>query len=148
MGKSALVCRLIPVFSLKASFLFEETMKIIKLIHKHNGYAFLLMTDNLRTNQPCFMMFRESFGSDDIYSCKHPVENDEFAILFLLYDPTHLVKNIRNNWHTEKMQKLKFTSPENAVSVIAQWKDLFKIYKLEEHCNKVNKIGLRHIVSF
>ena len=75
------------------------------------------------------------------------VENDEFAILFLLYDPTHLLKNIRNNWHTEKMQKLKFTSPENAVSVIAQWKDLFKIYKLEEHCNKVNKIGLRHIVS-
>ena len=79
---------------------------------------FLLMTDNLRTNQSCFRMFRESFGSDDIYSCKHPVENDEFAILFLLYDPTHL-KNIRNNWHTEKMQKLKITSPENAVSVIA-----------------------------
>ena len=46
------------------------------------------------------------------------------------------------------MQKLKFTSPENAVSVIAQWKDLIKSYKLEEHSNKVNKIGLRHIVSF
>ena len=79
------------------------------------------------------MMFRESFGSDDIYSCKHPVENDEFAILFLLYDPTHLLKNIRNNWHTEKIEKFKFTSPENAVSVIAPWKDLIKIYKLEEH---------------
>ena len=96
MGKPAFVCRLIPVFSRKASFLFKETMKIIKLIHKHNGYAFLLMTDNLRTNQSC-IMFPESFGSDDIYSCKHPVENDEFAILFLLYDPTHLLKNIRNN---------------------------------------------------
>ena len=69
MGKPAFVCRLIPVFSLKASFLFEETMKIIKLIHKHHGYAFLLMTDNLQTNQSCFM-FRESFGSDDIYSCR------------------------------------------------------------------------------
>ena len=78
-------------------------------------------------------MSRESFGSDDIYPCKHPVENDEFAILFLWYDPTHLLKNIRNNWYTKKMQNLKFISPENAVSVIAQWKDLIKIYKLEEH---------------
>ena len=29
--------------------------------------------------------------------------------LYFLYDPAHLLKNIRNNWQTEKMHKLKFT---------------------------------------
>ena len=50
MGKPAVVCRLIPMFSLKADFLFEETKKMIDLVHKLGGYAFLLMSDGLRTN--------------------------------------------------------------------------------------------------
>ena len=132
MGKPAFVCRLIPVYSLKHGFLFEETNKIIQLIHKHSGYAMLLMSDNLRTNQACFQLYREPFGSENIFSCKHPVSNDEFSMLFLLYDPPHLLKNIRNNWHTEKMQKLKFPSSEHG-TVLAQWKDLVEIYKSEEH---------------
>ena len=53
-------------------------------------------------------------------------------MLFLLYNPPHLLKNIKNNWHTEKMQKLKFTSSEHG-TVIAQWRDLVEIYKSEEH---------------
>ena len=40
MGKPAFLCRLIPMFSLKADFLFEETKKVVDLVHKHGGYAF------------------------------------------------------------------------------------------------------------
>ena len=126
MGKPAFVCRLIPMYSMKADLLVEETSKVIQLVHKHSGYAFLLMTDNLRTNQSCFKKYREMYGSDNDYSCKHPVSNDQFQILFLLYDPTHLVKNIRNNWHTEKTQKLKFVNPENGKTVVAKWSDKFR----------------------
>ena len=133
MGKPAFVCRLIPVYSLKANFLFEQTLKIIETLHKCGVYAHLLMCDNLRTNQACFKLFQSTFGSEDIYSCHHPISNDEFSMLFLLYDPSHLLKNIRNNWHTEKMQKLKFTCPEDGSTVTALWSDLVKIYKSEEH---------------
>ena len=132
MGKPAFVCRLIPVYSLTHELLFEETNKIIQLIHKHSGYAMLLMSDNLRTNQACFKLYKETFGSENIFSCNHPVSNDEFTMLFLLYDPPHLLKNIRSNWHTEKMQKLRFPSSEQE-TVIAQWKDLVDIYRAEEH---------------
>ena len=56
----------------------------------------------------------------DIFSCKHPVENEEFENLYLLYDPTYLLKSIRNNWQTEKMQKLKFTNPIRSKEVAAK----------------------------
>ena len=131
MGKPAFVCRLIPMFSLKAAFLFEETKKVINLIHKHGGYSFLLLSDNLRTNQACFTMYQQTFGSNDVYSCNHPVSNDQFSVLFLLYGPPNLLKNIRNNWHTEKMQKLVFENPEDGITVTAKWSDLVQIYKSE-----------------
>ena len=69
-------------------------------------------------------MYNENFGEGDIFSCTHPVFNKVFKELYLLYDPTHLLKNIRNNWHTEKMQKLKFIDPETNQN----WSDLVKIY--------------------
>ena len=49
------------------------------------------MTDSLRANQICLNLYKEIFGSTDIFSCKHPVENDEFENESL-YDPTHLFK--------------------------------------------------------
>ena len=133
MGKPAFVCRLILVYSLTHDFLYEQVLKVIELLHKNGGFSYLLMCDSLRTNQACFKLFQKTFGSEDIYSCNHPVSNDEFSILFLLYDPSHLLKNIRNNWQTEKMQKLKFTCPDDGRIVTALWKDLINIYKSEEH---------------
>ena len=97
MGGPAFVCRLIPVYSLKHELLYEQTLKVINLIHKHYGLVFLLMCDNLRANQACFRMYNENFGEGDIFSCTHPVFNEVFKELYLLYDPTHLLKNIRNN---------------------------------------------------
>ena len=133
MGKPAFVCRLIPVYSLTHNFLYEQVLKVIKLLHKNGGFSYLLMCDNLRSNQACFKLYQKTFGSEDIYSCNHPVSNDDFSILFLLYDPSHLLKNIGNDWQTEKMQKLKFTCPDDGRIVTALWKDLINIYKSEEH---------------
>ena len=104
MGKPAFVCRLIPVYSLTHDFVYKQVLKVIKLLHKNGRFSYLLMCDNLRTNQACFKLFQKTFGSEDIYSCNHSVNNDEFSILFLLYEPSHLLKNVRNNWQTEKMQ--------------------------------------------
>ena len=70
-------------------------------------------------------------GSTDDFSCKHPVENEEFENLYHLYDPIHPLKNIYNNWQTDKMQKLKFTDPITNKEVRANWADLIVIYKIE-----------------
>ena len=76
------------------------------------GRVFGIMSDNLSVNQKTFKMFHEISKSIDISSVTHPFPNSKFTSLFTLYDPTHLFKNVRNNWITEKTQTLEFIDPE------------------------------------
>ena len=89
------------------------------------------MSDNLSVNQKVFKLFHNTYTSQDIYSVNHPVESSIFEKLFTLYDPTHLFKNIRNNWVTEKTQQLEFVDPESGETYVAKWKDLISLYKSE-----------------
>ena len=67
-----------------------------------------------------------------LWAVTHPINNEEFEELFVLYDPTHLFKNIRNNWITEKTRCLKFVCPETGRDVVAKWADLVARYKVEQ----------------
>ena len=111
-GAPAFVARLIPVSGLKAEFLFGIVYSIIKLVHDAGGRVFGIMSDNLSVNQKTFKMFHEISKSIGVYSVPHPFPNSKFTELFTLYDPTHLFKNVRNNWVTEKCQTLEFIDPE------------------------------------
>ena len=51
--------------------------------------------------------------------------------MYLCYDPVHLIKNIRNNWMSEKTQTLEFKDPDSDRVAIAKWSDLKVIYKDE-----------------
>ena len=73
----------------------------------------------------------KKFGSSSQYSIKHPVINEVFEKLFLLYDPTHLYKNIRNNWLSEKTKSLSFRDPVSQKCITAKWADLIDLYKIE-----------------
>ena len=42
-----------------------------------------------------------------------------------------MLKNIRNNWITEKTQTLDFKDPESETSVQAKWNNLKSLYKKE-----------------
>lgn len=77
------------------------------------GQVFAIMSDNLSVNQKTFKLFHSTYTTQDIYSVAHPVNNSLFDKLFTLYDPTHLLKNMRNNWVTEKTQTLEFIDPDN-----------------------------------
>ena len=45
------------------------------------------MSDNLRANQTCFnKKFKEHFSSNEMFSCKHPVSNEEFKSIYPLYE--------------------------------------------------------------
>ena len=111
MGE-AFIVRIIPVYSLKSDLLFDQVQKLITIIHEIGAYLFLVMTDNLHANVSCFRMFHEKYGSVSEFSVNHPVPNEVFKVLYTLFDPIHLFKTLKNNWLTEKVQKLKFYVPE------------------------------------
>ena len=49
--------------------------------------------------------------------------------MFLLYDYVHLLKNICNNWITDKCSELKFY--HDGVEMISKWEVLQSIYEKE-----------------
>ena len=115
---------------------------LIRIIHESLGFVFFVMTDNLSANVACFDKFHKEFGSLNEFSVNHPIENDIFASLFLLFDPIHLFKNIKNNWLTEKMKKLNFEDFESKESLVAEWRDIINIYKSEkDSINKQTKLN-------
>ena len=63
------------------------------------------------------------------YAVPHPMKNG--TKLYLIYDPVHLLKNIRNNWVSEKSQTLKLFDFESSTYIYAKWKDTVDIYKEE-----------------
>ena len=75
--------RLIPLYSLRHNLFLEQT-KIYHSLHKDGAYSFLLMTDNLRANQAFFNLYQEILECTDNFSCKLPVENEEFDHIYLL----------------------------------------------------------------
>ena len=85
----------------------------------------------------------EFYGSKSLWSVTHPINNEEFDELFVLYDPTHLFKNIRNNWVTEKTRCLKFVCPETGRNVVAKWSDLVTIYK-EEQSSSIKQTNITY----
>ena len=105
------------------------------------------MNDDLKANQKKFSKFHEIFTPKSISSVCHPIPNEEHDELFLLFHPVHLLKNIRNNWCTEKMQKLKYIDPERNKTGIAYRNDRLYIYNLE--CEGIVKsTGLNFVTLF
>ena len=89
-------------------------------------------SDNLSVNVKVFRLFHKDFESKDIASIAHPFPNSKFDKLITIYDPPHLLKNIRNNWMTEKTQTLVFIDPDTKEEVTAKWQDLVDIYNEEQ----------------
>ena len=77
-------------------------------------------------------MLHEKFVSVNNYSIQHPVPNDVFRLLFTLYDTIHLFKNIKNNWTTEKMLKLRFSDPLTHEEMNADFGHVIAIYQREK----------------
>ena len=84
----------------------------------------------------------------NIYSIALPLSNPKFQALYTLYDPTHLFKNIRNNWLTEKTQALDFVIPSTDEKVTASWKDLVTIYRLQSNESDLMLTKLDHKTLF
>ena len=110
-GRPSFLCKMIPVCHLDASFLFEQVCYVINSIKSSNGKVISVICDGNRTNQAFFNLFERVEEKPLLTKCG----------IFLLFDYVHLIKNIRNNWITEKTQELNF---ENDQSMTAEWSDL------------------------
>ena len=53
--------------------------------------------------------------------------------IFLLFDPTHIVKNIYNNFLTKKVFKMPMLSPILSQNLTAKFSDVKNVYDLERH---------------
>ena len=105
---------------------------------------FAFTTDNTSVNQKAFkQLFIYSYDS----TIEHPIENEHFSSLYAFYDTTHLFKNIRNNWVTEKTKTLKMLDPDNNSVIVAKWNDLVDIYTIEES-NIVRKVPLNYSTRY
>ena len=58
-----------------------------------------------------------------------PVTSRPPRPLFLLFDPVHIFKNIRNSWITERTQTIKFDHQDKIC--IARWSDLKSMQEYE-----------------
>ena len=101
-GSPAFVARLAPVTNLKHEFLVELLLLVVKIIHDAGGFVFGAVTDNLSVNQKSFKRIHERYTPDTIHSVEHRIPNDHFPSFLMMYDTPHLMKNLRNNWITEK----------------------------------------------
>ena len=72
-----------------------------------------------------------SLSSSEVVESLPSYTSESSAPLFLLYDPVHLMKNIRNNWITEKLKLLDFIDPVSNQKMTAAWKDIADLYEYE-----------------
>ena len=75
-----------------------------------------------------FKLLRMEYEQHSITAISHPRTNILLKFLHLFYDSCHMLKNIRNNWTTEKNQTLEFPDPISGKTVLAKWSDLKQIY--------------------
>ena len=143
-GAPAFVARLISVHRLEANFLYDQLIQLLHCIHNNGGFVYALMSDNLRVNQIVFKLLHQMFQSLSKFSVVHPIPNVKFQALYCLYDPTHLFKNIRNNWVTDKTQTLDFFCSSTNQKLSASWKDLITIYKSESGGSGLTNTKLDH----
>ncbi|RUS83569.1 hypothetical protein EGW08_008675 [Elysia chlorotica] len=126
-GSKSFLVKLIPCHALKADFQFQIVQDVIAMLESCGANVFGIITDNNRVNQAFF----KSFTVPDVskpWIAQSPIASER--PLFLIYDPVHLFKNLRNSWITEKTKSLDF--PIGPTVKTARWSDLIEIYNQEK----------------
>ena len=119
LGGPTFLSKMIPVTKLTANFLRKQIDELMLAISESNGTVLALICDNNRTNQSLFNKI-PTLPNKPWRTSKD---------LFLLYDYVHIVKNIRNNWLTEKTHELVYD--DDGVLKTAKWSHLIELYKAE-----------------
>ena len=119
-GGPSVMISVTPVHKLTANYQFQIVKEAAQLVESSGGVVLGSITDNHRINQQFCKLFQQTSAD---YQAIHPLDSSRFW--FLLFDTVHLLKCIRNNWITEKCQKLSFDN-NNTVGSFSDVKDLYQ----------------------
>ena len=101
-GGPSLMISVIAVHKLTAAFKFTIVKEAATVVERSGGIVRRSMTDNHKINQQYTKLFTQRSDSEAV----HPLDHQRKW--FLLFDSVQILKCIRNNWITEKLQKLSF----------------------------------------
>ena len=116
------------MFSLTAVKLFDHLKSALSIINNCGATVFALICDNNRVNQSCYKNMFTPVDSAKPWIAKNPC--NENLNLFLMFDTVHIMKNIRNNWITEKSKTLLFFYHDGN-TLEATWQPLIDLYNHE-----------------
>lgn len=99
-----------PVHKLTAAFQMEVVLAAAAAVERSGGRVLGSITDNHKVNQQYCKLFHRP--GDCRATAEHPL--DDKRVWFLLFDTVHLLKCIRNNWLSEKCQKISLDKQTTA----------------------------------
>ena len=120
-GGPSVMVSVTPVHKLTSKYQFDVVKEAAVLVEKSGGIVIGSITDNHKINQQFYKLFNRTCDFQAI----HPLDDTRFW--YLLFDSVHLLKCIRNNWITEKSQKLSLD--KESVASFSDVKDLYKAEK-------------------
>ena len=97
-GETTFISKMLPIAKLNLSFLCEQITLTIDTINQSSVIVKAVICDGNGNNQAFFRLFDTEPQQPWLTK----------GGIYLLYDFVHLLKNIRNNWLTEKMRELAF----------------------------------------
>ena len=118
-GGPTFLSKMIPVSKMNRAFLSGQIDIIMEAIVSAGGTAKAMICDNNRTNQSLFNKIKTVEGKP------WRTSNN----MFLLFDYVHIMKNIRNNWLTEKTGELVYD--DNGTKKTAKWSHITQLFKAE-----------------
>lgn len=128
LGGGATLClQLIPVTNMTATYLCSVISDCCKLIEKSGGKIICIVSDNNRVNQSAYAMLARNENKP--WLAGSPA--CEKRPLFLLSDPVHLMKNVRNSWVNEPSKELVYCLSEDGEKRVAKWSTIELLYSSE-----------------
>ena len=131
-GGGRFVARLVPCAKLTASYQYEVVTMLINTLETDYGAAVIgIICDDNRLNQSFFKRFMPFDPLAPHHAC---AANRPGGSMFLIYGPVHLVKNLKNNWITEREKTLAFPVMDGAQNMkkLAVWFHLQRLFEVDE----------------
>lgn len=96
-GKISEVVGLVPCANLTGAQLHSYTLQVLNAANKYNIEVKCIITDNHRVNQKLFKMLSSNVNSieESVARTINPITK---SVIYLMNDPVHLIKSVRNNW--------------------------------------------------
>ena len=100
---------------------------MISLVERAGGLVLAVISDIHASNRSVYSSMRTDDSPS--FRTEHPM--DSSRQLYMLHDPVHAIKCIRNNWITEKDKRITITLP-GGQRVTAKWSDIRATYESEK----------------